>query len=61
MKTSIHGARVIDPASRLDQTCDIHIEQGRIIALGEAPAHFAAEQQIAAHGLIAAPGWWIWR
>lgn len=56
MKISIHGARVIDPASRLDQTCDIHIEQGRIIALGEAPAHFAAEQQIAAHGLIAAPG-----
>lgn len=56
MKTSIHGARLIDPASRLDQTCDIHIDNGRIVALGEAPDGFAAERQIAAHGLIAAPG-----
>ncbi|MCL7462184.1 dihydroorotase [Pseudomonas sp. NW5] len=56
MKTSIHGARVIDPASRLDQVCDLHIDNGRLIALGAAPAGFTAEQQIAAHGLIAAPG-----
>ncbi len=56
MKISIHGARVIDPASALDRTCDIHIEHGRIVALGAAPAGFAAEQQIAAHGLVAAPG-----
>lgn len=56
MKTSIHGARLIDPASRLDRTCDIHIDAGRIVALGDAPHGFVAEQQIAAHGLIAAPG-----
>ncbi|MCQ4348290.1 dihydroorotase [Pseudomonas stutzeri] len=56
MKLSIHGARVIDPASGLDQVSDIHIDNGRIAALGAAPAGFDAEQQIAAHGLIAAPG-----
>ena len=56
MKLSIHGARLIDPASGLDQVSDIHIEGGRIAALGAAPAGFDAEQQISAHGLIAAPG-----
>jgi dihydroorotase len=56
VKVSIHGARVIDPASGLDQVSDIHIEGGRIAALGAAPAGFDAEQQISAHGLIAAPG-----
>jgi dihydroorotase len=56
VKISIHGARVLDPASRLDQTSDIHIDNGRIVALGAAPAGFDAEQQIAAHGLTAAPG-----
>ena len=56
MKVSIHGARIIDPASGLDQISDIHLEGGRIAALGAAPTGFDAEQQIAAHGLIAAPG-----
>ncbi len=56
MKISIHGARLIDPASGLDQSGDIHIDHGRIVALGTAPQGFDAEQQIAGHGLIAAPG-----
>ncbi|MDF3933012.1 dihydroorotase [Pseudomonas citronellolis] len=56
MTVSIHGARVIDPASGLDQACDIHIEAGRIVALGEAPAGFRAAQELDAAGLIAAPG-----
>ncbi|SDT22169.1 dihydroorotase [Pseudomonas oryzae] len=56
MKLSIHGARLIDPASGLDRISDIHIDNGRIAALGTAPAGFDAEQQISAHGLIAAPG-----
>ena len=38
MKLSILGARVIDPASGLDQVTDIHIEACKIIALGAAPA-----------------------
>ena len=56
MKLSILGARVIDPASGLDRISDLHIDAGRIVALGSAPAGFEAEQRIAADGLIAAPG-----
>ncbi len=56
MKISIQGARVIDPASGLDQIQDIHIHCGRIIALGAAPEGFIAAQTLNAHGLIAAPG-----
>ena len=56
MTVSINGARVIDPASGLDQVCDIHVEAGKIVALGEAPAGFRAAQEIDAAGLVAAPG-----
>ncbi len=56
MKTSIYGARVIDPASAFDRVCDIHLAEGRIVALGDAPEGFVAEREIEAQGLIAAPG-----
>ncbi len=56
MTLSILGARVIDPASGLDQSLDLHIESGKIAALGAAPAGFKADRQIDASGLIAAPG-----
>ncbi|HHJ2158468.1 TPA: hypothetical protein ACQGZV_003560, partial [Pseudomonas aeruginosa] len=38
MTISIRGARVIDPASDLDQVGDLHIEAGKIVAIGAAPA-----------------------
>jgi dihydroorotase len=53
---SIMGARLIDPASGLDQVGDLHLENGKVLAIGAAPAGFTATQQIDAHGLIAAPG-----
>jgi dihydroorotase len=53
---SILGARVIDPASGLDQITDLHISQGRIVAIGDAPADFTASQRVDASGLVAAPG-----
>lgn len=56
MRTSIYGARVINPATAFDQVCDIHLADGCVVALGDAPAGFVAEQQIHAHGLVAAPG-----
>lgn len=56
MTVSIHGARLIDPASGLDQVCDIHIEAGKIVALGQAPDGFRAAQEIDAAGLVASPG-----
>ena len=56
MSLSILGARVIDPASGLDQITDLHIENGKIIAQGAAPEGFIARQQLQAQGLVAAPG-----
>ena len=56
MSLSILGARVIDPASGLDQVSDLHIDAGQIIAIGAAPAGFQAARSINAQGLVAAPG-----
>ena len=56
MRITVAGARVIDPASQLDQIIDLHIDDGRIHALGEAPEGFVAAQTIDARGLIACPG-----
>jgi len=53
---SILGARVINPATGLDQVSDLHISQGKIVAVGAAPAGFVANQTLEANGLIAAPG-----
>ena len=56
MRTHIHGARVIDPASSMDRTCDLFLDAGKLVAFDQAPAGFVAEQSIDASGLIAAPG-----
>ncbi len=56
MRTRILGARVIDPSSGLDQVADLYIEGGKLSAIGQAPAAFAAEQTLDASGLVAAPG-----
>ena len=54
---SIIGARVIDPASGLDTITDLHLDGGRIAAIGAAPAGFTANRTIQADGLVAAgPG-----
>ena len=56
MRTAILGARVIDPASGLDQVTDLYIDGGKLVATGHAPSGFAADQTLDAQGLIAAPG-----
>ncbi|ARN33158.1 dihydroorotase-like protein [Pseudomonas aeruginosa M8A.4] len=56
MTISIRGARVIDPASGLDQVGDLHIEAGKIVAIGAAPAGFSAQKTLDGAGLVAAPG-----
>lgn len=53
---SIVGARVIDPFTGSDQATDVHVADGRILALGSAPAGFRAERRIDADGLVLAPG-----
>lgn len=56
MKLSILGGRVIDPVQQLDEVLDLHVQDGRILALGKAPAGFHAEQILQAEGLVVAPG-----
>ena len=56
MRIQINGARLIDPASKMDQQADIFIDDGKIVAIGDMPRGFVAEQMIDGNGLIAAPG-----
>jgi dihydroorotase len=56
MKILIRHGRVVDPASNHDAVADLFIADGRIAALGTAPAGFAAEREIDARGLVVAPG-----
>ncbi len=56
MKILIQNGRVIDPASGFDQTCDIALAAGRIIALGRAPRDFAPNRVIDATGCLVVPG-----
>ncbi len=52
----IKNGQVIDPASRIDAQHDVYIAEGKILAVGAAPAGFAADQVIDATGLVVAPG-----
>ncbi|WP_417595782.1 dihydroorotase [Oceanospirillum sp.] len=56
MKITIRGGRLIDPAQQQDQVTDIHIDDGRILALGQAPAGFTPERTLHAEGQVIAPG-----
>ncbi len=56
MSITIRNGRLLDPANALDQHTDLHIAEGRILALGEAPEGFVAEQEIDAQGCWVMPG-----
>ncbi len=56
MKIEIRNARVIDPASGRDGAAGIFIAEGKIAAVGAAPAGFRADQTVEGRGLIACPG-----
>ncbi|MBB3103861.1 dihydroorotase [Azomonas macrocytogenes] len=56
MRIHILGGRLIDPASGLDQRADLYIDNGRIAAIANAPAGFAADETLDARGLVVAPG-----
>jgi len=53
---SILNGRLIDPANKVDASLDLHILDGKIHALGDAPADFKAEATIDASGQIVCPG-----
>lgn len=56
MRLAIRNGRVLDPASKFDGRTDVFVEDGRIAAIGAAPAGFAADRTLDAAGLVVAPG-----
>ncbi|MGA7981413.1 MAG: dihydroorotase [Chromatiaceae bacterium] len=53
---SIRNGRLIDPANGIDQQLDVHIADGRIIALGWPPPDFRADRTLDASGQVVCPG-----
>jgi len=53
---SITRGRIIDPANNIDQVTDLHIENGKILALGKAPKGFKPEHTIDASNQVVCPG-----
>ncbi|WP_041388434.1 dihydroorotase [Polaromonas sp. JS666] len=56
MKLLIKNGRVIDPASGLDEVCDVAIAAGRIVSLNHTTADFSPNKTLDATGCIVAPG-----
>lgn len=56
MNISIINGRIIDPAQGIDRIDNLHIADGKIAALGAAPAGFSAAQTLDASGLVVCPG-----
>lgn len=55
MKTILKNGRVIDPASQLDQSADVLIEDGKILGIGSFEA-VNAERIFDCRGMMVAPG-----
>ena len=55
-KIEIGNGRVIDPKHGLDRTATLYIAAGKVAAIGEAPAGWAANRTIDATGLVVCPG-----
>lgn len=53
---SILNGRVIDPANAIDEITDVHISNGKILAIGVAPEGFQASRKIDATDKIVCPG-----
>ncbi|GAB3427731.1 dihydroorotase [Massilia solisilvae] len=56
MKLHIKNGRLVDPANNIDKVTDLFIADGKVAAVGSAPAGFAADSTIDATGLVVAPG-----
>ena len=53
---SIVGGQLIDPFTGRDERVDIHIAEGKVLALGNAPAVFVPDHTINAQGKVVSPG-----
>lgn len=56
MRVSITGGWVIDPGNGLDEALDVHLDDGLIVALGEAPGGFIPERSYPVGGNVVCPG-----
>lgn len=56
MSISIVNGRLIDPGHDIDDRLDLHIDGSQVVAIGDAPAEFAADKVIDAAGQIVCPG-----
>jgi len=56
MRLHIANGRLVDPQSGMDAVQDIFIADGRIAAIGSAPAGFEANHTLDAQGLVLCPG-----
>jgi len=56
MNVQIRNGRLIDPKNRVDAKQDVFIAEGRIAALGKAPAGFRPGRVIDASNLVVCPG-----
>ena len=56
MSISIVNGRLIDPAHGIDDLLDLHIDGEVVVAVGDAPAEFAADEVIDARGQVVCPG-----
>lgn len=55
-RISIINGRVIDPASGQDGVTDLHIAEGKVLALGSRPEGFTPDHTLDASGLVVCPG-----
>jgi dihydroorotase len=56
MRLHIANGRLVDPQSGMDAVQDVFIADGRIAAIGTAPAGFEANRTLDARGLVLCPG-----
>jgi len=53
---SIRGGRLVDPANGIDALRDLHIANGKVIAVGQSPAGFSPDLVLEAEGQVVCPG-----
>jgi len=56
VRLKISHGRIIDPANNIDQTGNLFIDKGRIIAIGRSPKGFKPQKEIDASNKIVCPG-----
>lgn len=55
-RISVRNGRLVDPANGIDAQTDLHIADGRIASVGEAPAGFRPDRTLDARGQVVCPG-----